>query len=197
MSTVFVDRESAYPNRYRVIPDSGPAYYVVLERADEPVTPGTPLNAETFNNMRNEIDADTAPSGFGLGEGNATYVSNCHAINRIGFYRANNNTANKPDRFDNCVIYANIVDGDIYLMATYAEMTARCYYSSYAKAWQPWEYENPPMFTGVEYRTTERYRNYAVYKKVDQSGNILWRKDGESQWHLLSSAGYVAAATVE
>ena len=58
MSTVFVDRESAYPNRYRVAPDNGNAFYAVLERADEPVTPGTPLNAETFNGMRNEIDGE-------------------------------------------------------------------------------------------------------------------------------------------
>jgi hypothetical protein len=36
-----------------------------------------------------------------------------------------------------------------------------------------------------------------VFKKVDTNGNILWRKDGESQWHLLSSAGHVATATVE
>ena len=55
MSSIFVDRESAYPNRYRLIPESGAAYYAVLERADEPVAPGTPLNAETFNQMREEI----------------------------------------------------------------------------------------------------------------------------------------------
>lgn len=197
MSSIFADRESAYPNRYRVIPESGNAYYVILERADEPVTPGTPLNAETFNRMLNEIDAAKAPAGFGLGETNGKYVSDCHSINRVGFYRADSATANKPAYFDNCVIYANIINGDTYLRATYAEMTAVCYYSSYARAWQPWEYENPPMFPGVEYRTTERYHNVPVYKKVDTNGNILWRKDGESQWHLLSSAGYVATATVE
>lgn len=70
MSSIFVDRESAYPNRYRVIPESGNAYYVILERADEPVTPGTPLNAETFNRMRDEIDADLAgkaPAGLSSG----------------------------------------------------------------------------------------------------------------------------------
>ena len=138
-----------------------------------------------------------APSWYGLGEGNAQYVSDCSAINKTGFYRADSATANKPSGFDNCVIYANITNGDIYLTATYAEMTARRYYSSYAKAWQPWEYENPPLSTGVEYRTTDRYRSMAVYKKVDANGNILWRKDGETQWHLLSSASYVAAATVE
>jgi hypothetical protein len=138
-----------------------------------------------------------APNGFGLGETNGTYTADICAINKAGFYRANSATANKPNGFDNCVIYANIVDGDVYLVATYAEMTAQRYYSSYAKAWQPWEYINPPMFPGVEYRTTERYHNVPVYKKVDASGNILWRKDGETQWHMLSSASYVAAATVE
>ena len=64
MSMIFVDRESAYPNRYRVIPETGEAYYIVLERADEPVTPGTPLNAETFNAMRDEIEASRAPAGL-------------------------------------------------------------------------------------------------------------------------------------
>ena len=40
----FVDRVSAYPNRYLVTDENGNAYYAVLERADEPITPGTPLN---------------------------------------------------------------------------------------------------------------------------------------------------------
>lgn len=63
--------------------------------------------------------------------------------------------------------------------------------------WSEWEWVNPPMEVGVEYRTTERYKGAAVYKKVNSSGDVLWRKDGETQWHLLSSASYVSAATVE
>ena len=57
METVFIDRESAYPNRYLVTPDNGSAYYALLTRADEPMTPGTPLNAATFNNLISEIEA--------------------------------------------------------------------------------------------------------------------------------------------
>lgn len=57
MAIVFVDRESAYPNRYLVTPDNGSAYYALLERADEPVTAGTPLNAETFNKLAAELEA--------------------------------------------------------------------------------------------------------------------------------------------
>ena len=47
----FIDRESAYPNRYVMTDENGNTSYIYLERADEPTVPGTPLNAETFNNM--------------------------------------------------------------------------------------------------------------------------------------------------
>jgi hypothetical protein len=36
--------------------------------------------------------------------------------------------------------------------------------------WQPWEYENPPMLLGVEYRTTERFMGKPVYAKVVNGG---------------------------
>lgn len=39
-----------------------------------------------------------------------------------------------------------------------------------AGAWQPWEWVNPPMLLGVEYRTTERYLGKPVYVKVVDCG---------------------------
>ena len=45
----FIDRKSTYPNRYTMTDENGNVSLVTLERADEPVTEGTPLNAETFN----------------------------------------------------------------------------------------------------------------------------------------------------
>lgn len=51
----FEDRVSAYPNRYAMTDESGNVSYVFLERADDPITVGTPLNAETFNAMQSEI----------------------------------------------------------------------------------------------------------------------------------------------
>ena len=77
----------------------------------------------------------------------------------------------------------------------YAGCSLQRYYSN--GVWSEWGWVNPPLTTNVEFRTTERYKGVAVYKKVDANGNILWRRDGESQWHLLSSADYVATATVE
>lgn len=54
----FIDRVSAYPNRYIMTDESGKVQHVVLERADEPITPGTPLNAETFNTLFRVLSPD-------------------------------------------------------------------------------------------------------------------------------------------
>ena len=40
----------------------------------------------------------------------------------------------------------------------------------YQEEWQPWEYVNPPMQLGVEYRTTERYQGKPVYTKAIDFG---------------------------
>jgi len=56
---VFVDRQSTYPNRYKVTPVDGTPYFAVLERADEPVVAGTPLNAETMNALASGATIET------------------------------------------------------------------------------------------------------------------------------------------
>lgn len=38
--------------------------------------------------------------------------------------------------------------------------------------WSPWEWSNPPMSIGIEYRTTERYRGKPVYVKVVDYGEV-------------------------
>lgn len=41
-----------------------------------------------------------------------------------------------------------------------------------AGVWQPWEYVNPPMQLGVEYRTTERYLGKPVYCRLIDFGSL-------------------------
>jgi hypothetical protein len=55
MAKQFVDRQPTYPNRYKWTNPDGSSGYFQLERADEPTVPGTPLNAETFNDILNEL----------------------------------------------------------------------------------------------------------------------------------------------
>lgn len=57
MSMVFEDRQATYPNRYLITPLDGNPFYALVERADEPIIVGTPLNAEVLNGMLAEIIA--------------------------------------------------------------------------------------------------------------------------------------------
>ena len=44
------------------------------------------------------------------------------------------------------------------------------YRAKYNGVWNPWEFINPPMEIGKEYRTTERWNNRAVYTKLINCG---------------------------
>lgn len=55
MAERFEDRQSTYPNRYKWTNPDGSNGYFTLERADEPTVAGTPLNADTFNDILNEL----------------------------------------------------------------------------------------------------------------------------------------------
>jgi hypothetical protein len=54
MATVFKDRQSTYPNRYKITLEDGTTAYVTLERADEPTVEGTPLTAAVLNQLSQE-----------------------------------------------------------------------------------------------------------------------------------------------
>lgn len=117
-----------------------------------------------------------APSGFGLGETPGRYCSDCHAEMSGGLYYVNANTANKPDGVTVGTLLVQSVqapDGiDYYLTLKNGANVAQCYYSSFAGAWQPWEWFNPPMLLGVAYRTTERHNGKAVYRALITFGAL-------------------------
>ena len=62
----FKDRISSYPGRYTMTDENGNVSNVVLERNDEPVQEGTPLNADTFNSMQEaiQIESEEYPGCF-------------------------------------------------------------------------------------------------------------------------------------
>lgn len=139
-----------------------------------------------------------APNGYGLGSGAATIVTSWNLATTNGWYRS------KGDSPDGNYWFGRVETHSEGTLTQFANRVSggKTYYArrSYDRelgAFSAWEWENPSLYQNTEYRTTERYQGAVVIKKVDASGNILWRKDGETQWHLLSSASYVAAATVE
>lgn len=60
----FIDRVSAYPNRYKMTDEEGNVSHVVLERDDDPILEGTPLNAETFNSLYLYSEHGSAPGCY-------------------------------------------------------------------------------------------------------------------------------------
>lgn len=112
-------------------------------------------------------DLDFAPGGYGLGT-TGTYCANANNANKSGWYGVDTNTTNIPSGAPGTMFVKTLSTEngtDIYQTVTSGVTAIRRYYSSWAGAWQPWEYENPPMSLGVEYRTTERCEGNPVYAK--------------------------------
>ena len=139
---------------------------------------GTGLNV-LLDDMNTQI-GEKAPSGYGLGENAGRYCADCHALGSGGLYYFDNNTANKPDGVTGTgsILVQSVVTTygdykrDIYVTLKSGANIAHCYYSSYAGHWQSWEWENPPMILGQEYRTTERYMDKPVYCKAVSIGAL-------------------------
>ncbi len=142
-----------------------------------------------------------APSGYGLGTMGRT-CTDCNTATKSGWYSLSGESClNTPPSFANmkygAMLVLNRYDTYIVQIIFYQKLITIRNSVNGGSTWYEWDHINPPMIPGVEYRTTDRYKEYAVYKKVDAEGNILWRKDGDTKWHLLSAASYVANATVE
>lgn len=202
MSITFQDRVSAQPNRYKVIKADGTTEYVVLERADEPTTLGTPLNAETLNAAFAEKapashaedktnphgvtveQIGAAPAGFGFGD-RMTYVNMESAeYSSMTFEDALGSILTTMPGYscaqvqfhvpiDNGGYHENTFVGKLWKYTPNDVTLEAINYSGYSVikrktggTWQPWEWVNPPMSVGVEYRTTERFDGETVYCKV-------------------------------
>lgn len=143
-----------------------------------------PVSGEDETNIAaalSEIDtalAGKAPGGFGLGTF-GPYVSDLDDALDSGFYTVGATYQNGPAEsgagYSPLLVLAG-AGGDriaqIYygLNGSYTGSMATRYWSNLTQAWSPWEWFNPPLVSGVEYRTTERYLSRPVYAKVVNFG---------------------------
>lgn len=107
--------------------------------------------------------AGAAPDGFGLGLQEANALPWNSAIHN-GFYSSAGNSPN-GSRWTglnitpfNGLCFQKAYNSDIGQMVEAIRMKAK-------NVWSEWEYVNPPMLEGVEYRTTERWKGQVVYTK--------------------------------
>lgn len=59
-----------------------------------------------------------------------------------------------------------------FFCRSHYEAYLKRHYDSSSGLWGVWEWVNPPMKEGVEYRTTERYNGNPVYTKLVDCGNL-------------------------
>lgn len=119
-----------------------------------------------------------APAGFGLNNDFVT-VNNTAALDRCftcGWVRFINNTTDdllmgsrqaviRIDSFSNSA-GRELLTQTAYLFYGTAKNTIRR--SCFDGTWSDWEWVNPPMTFGTEYRTTERYNGKPVYaQRID------------------------------
>ena len=126
------------------------------------------------------IKSETAPAGYGLGMESAPHVGeDMSKVTKIGIYAMPGSAAiNYPDK----IPYSNY--GTLIVTRRTGKVTQTVNYENYVAmrhsvwtedgsiAFGEWEYVNPPMSPGVEYRTTERYWGKPVYCKLVDCGAL-------------------------
>lgn len=115
-----------------------------------------------------------APAGYGLGDVAPTMWSGSVTdITKSGWYWYQDSTASGGPYHEG-VILASI--GPYHSRLDFFVLHANEYSGCHAvrvknwNGWQEWEWENPPMIPGVEYRTTERWNGKAVYTVLVNCG---------------------------
>lgn len=138
-----------------------------------PVNMNADIELKDHNLLKNGESA-FAPAGYGLGEELPTFqVNDLNSATRTGTYRYGVGSANAPTNSGEWVRVESY-------SSTFKHQTAFVSYTGGHVAerwmrngvWEPWEWRNPPVSFGVEYRTTERYNGKPVYVKCVNYGYI-------------------------
>lgn len=116
-----------------------------------------------------------APGGFGLGAENGQSLSSADDLDTItknGVYQWGNSIPkNAPIGYCKMRVWNGAGWASQEVMSAYAnekDSIRRRVFNN--NVWGPFEWVNPPMELGVEYRTTERYLGKPVYVKLTDLG---------------------------
>lgn len=129
--------------------------------------------------------AGKAPAGYGLG-GDAKSISDCH-VDKSGFYRWDEGCANSPFN------YATMLN-----ISRYEGIGSKLAFGgggqfqgviAHKVGVQEWEYLNPPMLVGEEYRTTERWNGNPVYTKLLSYSPSVFTATNLDLPHNISNLG--------
>ena len=141
--------------------------------------------------LREYVGSVAAPAGYGLGSEYGGYIDDFNTKVKTGWYKASASSLHPPvDPSGNVNLAYGVLRVEQRDDCIYQYYTDQRYSSAIklqristdrGSTWGEWEFINPPMKSGVEYRTTERHLGNPVYKKMDSDGVIWWSTD-QSTW---------------
>lgn len=139
--------------------------------SNPPPYPVVSVNGKTGGVNLIASDVGAAPAGYGLGTSYSPEIDDCDTATKNGWYHVKGATLNKPFNKVGALLVACRGSTQMYQLFFVGETYATggsCIIvrSMYGGEWGPWEWVNPPMEVGVEYRTTERYLGKPVYAKA-------------------------------
>ena len=132
-------------------------------------------------------DVGAAPDGFGLGidYGGNVPGGDINNATKNGWYSLAGTELNAPTVDDGV---QSVTGAMLFVQSSRSDRskvqwmtignagffgyTLRRYYNPTSTEWSSWDWINPPMQTGVEYRTTERWNGKPVYAKLIDFGSL-------------------------
>lgn len=118
--------------------------------------------------------SNKAPAGYGLGAA-AAPVTDLNQAVLSGWYSCAGSSNGPSSNFYGWLLVSSRTGaGGMIRQDAWNALVQPDHFVRYAVdgVWTPWEYVNPPMQLGVEYRTTERYNSKPVYKKAINTGAL-------------------------
>lgn len=118
--------------------------------------------------------SNKAPAGYGLGAA-AAPVTDLNQAVLSGWYSCAGSSNGPSSNFYGWLLVSSRTGaGGMIRQDAWNALGQPDHFVRYAVdgVWTPWEYVNPPMQLGVEYRTTERYNSKPVYKKAINTGAL-------------------------
>lgn len=153
------------------------------------------------------VNIGAASSGYGYGEqmteitssSEETYAEYCEKIDAILASMANRETKqinaappySEDATFGACAVVLYKGTNAYASLVTIGHSNKYAYGWRMQKrngVWEEFEWIDPPMNTDVIYRTTERYKGNAVYKKLGSDNVLYWSTD-KVTWNTLINAG--------
>ena len=116
--------------------------------------------------------ANKAPAGYGLGAA-AAPVTDLNQAVLSGWYSCAGSSNGPSSNFYGWLLVSSRTGaGGMIRQDAWNALGQPDHFVRYAVdgVWTPWEYVNPPMQLGVEYRTVERYNGKPVYAKAINFG---------------------------